>query len=108
VVVATSFLSGALGMAGSLVPVGVLLALLPLPAAMALHAVTRVASNLWRGLPWRRHVRGSAALPFAGVLVVLAGWFLVRWVPGEAVALLLLGLCVLYIDCHLLDEVHSS
>jgi hypothetical protein len=33
-------------MAGGLVLVGVLLALLPLPAAMALHAVTQIASNL--------------------------------------------------------------
>jgi uncharacterized protein len=92
-VVATSFLSGVFGMAGGLVLVGVLLALLPLPAAMALHAVTQIASNLWRGLLWRRHVRWSAALPFAaGALVVLAGWSLVRCVPDKAVALLMLGM----------------
>ena len=91
-VVATSFLSGVFGMAGGLVLVGVLLALLPLPAAMALHAVTQIASNLWRGLLWRRHVRWSAALPFAaGALIVLAGWSLVRYVPGKAAALLMLG-----------------
>lgn len=39
----TSFLSGVFGMAGGLVLVGVLLALLPLPAAMALHAGDRSA-----------------------------------------------------------------
>jgi uncharacterized membrane protein YfcA len=92
VMVATAFLSGVFGMAGGLVLVGVLLALLPLPAAMALHAVTQIASNLWRGLLWWRHVRWSAALPFmAGALLVLAGWSLVRWVPDTALALLLLG-----------------
>jgi uncharacterized protein len=93
VMVATSFLSGVFGMAGGLVLVGVLLALLPLPAAMALHAVTQIASNLWRGLLWRRHVRWPAALPFiGGALLVLAGWSLVRYVPDAGVALLALGL----------------
>ena len=91
--VATSFLSGVFGMAGGLVLVGVLLALLPLPAAMALHAVTQIASNLWRGLLWRRHVRWPAALPFiGGGLLVLAGWSLLRWVPDTGTALLALGL----------------
>jgi uncharacterized membrane protein YfcA len=93
VMVATAFLSGVFGMAGGLVLVGVLLALLPLPAAMALHAVTQIASNVWRGLLWWRHIRWLAALPFiGGVLVVLAAWSLVGWVPDKPVALLMLGL----------------
>ena len=41
--VATAFLSGIFGMAGGLILMGVLLTLLPLPEAMALHAVTQVA-----------------------------------------------------------------
>jgi uncharacterized protein len=93
VMLATAFLSGVFGMAGGLILVGVLLALLPLPAAMALHAVTQISSNLWRGLLWWRHVRWAAALPFiAGVLMMLAGWSLVRWVPDAGVAMLALGL----------------
>jgi uncharacterized membrane protein YfcA len=93
VMVATSFLSGIFGMAGGLILVGVLLALLPLPAAMALHAVTQIASNLWRGLLWWRHVRWRAALPFvAGSALVLLVWSLVLWVPSKPVALLMLGL----------------
>lgn len=93
VMVATAFLSGVFGMAGGLVLVGVLLALLPLPAAMALHAVTQIASNLWRGLLWWRHIRWAAALPFlGGLLLVLSGWSLVGWVPDKPVALLMLGL----------------
>ena len=55
--VATSLLSGVFGMAGGLVLIGVLLVLLPLPEAMALHAVTQVASNGWRAARWLRHVR---------------------------------------------------
>ena len=46
--VATSFLSGIFGMAGGMILIGVLLALLPLPQAMVLHAVTQMASNGWR------------------------------------------------------------
>ena len=43
--VATAFLSGLFGMAGGLVLIGVLLALMPLPTAMVLHAITQMASN---------------------------------------------------------------
>jgi uncharacterized protein len=93
VMVATAFLSGVFGMAGGLVLVGVLLALLPVPAAMALHAVTQIASNLWRGLLWWRHVRWAAALPFiGGALLMVGGWSLTRWVPDAGAALLTLGL----------------
>jgi uncharacterized protein len=93
VMVATAFLSGVFGMAGGLILVGVLLALLPVPVAMALHAVTQIASNLWRGLLWWRHVRWAAALPFiGGALLMVGGWSLVRWVPDAGVALLTLGL----------------
>src|SRR4051794_19556006 len=82
VMVGTSFLSGVFGMAGGLILVGVLLALLPLPPAMALHAVTQIASNLWRALFWWRHVRWAAAWPYvAGSLVSLGAWSLTRYVP---------------------------
>ncbi len=53
---ATAFLSGIFGMAGGLVLIGVLLAIMPVPTAMALHAVTQMASNGWRALLWRRHI----------------------------------------------------
>ncbi|MEY9137494.1 hypothetical protein ACVIWV_006254 [Bradyrhizobium diazoefficiens] len=39
--VATAFLSGLFGMAGGLILIGVLLALMPLPTAMVLHAITQ-------------------------------------------------------------------
>ena len=38
--VATAFLSGLFGMAGGMILIGVLLALMPLPTAMVLHAIT--------------------------------------------------------------------
>ncbi len=91
--VATAFLSGIFGMAGGLILIGVLLALMPVPEAMALHAVTQMASNGWRGLLWWRHVRPGAAVGYLlGCAVALAGWSLVRYVPDKAIAMLFLGL----------------
>ena len=83
--VATAFLSGLFGMAGGLILIGVLLAILPLPAAMVLHAITQMASNSWRAVLWRRHIR------WRPVAVYLSLWALVRYVPDKPVALLLLG-----------------
>ncbi len=72
VMLSTGFLSGVFGMAGGMILVGVLLALMPLPTAMALHAITQIASNVWRGLLWWRYVRWTAAWPYvAGSLVAL-------------------------------------
>lgn len=89
---ATSFLSGIFGMAGGLILMGILLALLPLPEAMALHAVTQMASNGWRGLLWRRYVRWKAAATFlTGCALAFLAWTFWRYVPSKPVALILLG-----------------
>lgn len=88
----TAFLSGIFGMAGGMILIGILLALLPLPTAMVLHAVTQMASNGWRALLWWRYIRlGSAAGYLIGGALALAGWSLFRYVPHKAVAMLMLG-----------------
>lgn len=90
--VGTSFLSGIFGMAGGLILVGVLLAVMPLPAAMMLHGVTQLASNGWRALLWWRHIRWRPVAAYAvGCLVALLAWSTVRYVPETPVALLMLG-----------------
>lgn len=92
VMVGTSFLSGIFGMAGGLILVGVLLAVMPLPDAMALHAVTQIASNGWRTALWIRHVRWRIVAAYAaGCLLALGAWSLVRFVPEKPWALLGLG-----------------
>jgi uncharacterized membrane protein YfcA len=92
VMVGTAFLSGVFGMAGGLVLVGVLLAMMPVPDALALHAVTQAASNGWRGLLWWRHVHWRAAAIFlSGAGVAMAVWSFTQYVPEKAVALLMLG-----------------
>jgi uncharacterized membrane protein YfcA len=90
--VGTSFLSGIFGMAGGLILIGVLLVLLPVQTAMVLHAVTQIASNGWRGLLWRDHVRwGAVGAYVIGCIVALAAWSLFRYVPSVPVALIFLG-----------------
>lgn len=90
--VATSLLSGVFGMAGGLVLIGVLLLLLPVPDAMALHAVTQIASNGWRAALWWRHIRWRpVAAVSAGCGLALAAWSAVLLVPDRGIALLMLG-----------------
>jgi uncharacterized membrane protein YfcA len=90
--IVTSFLSGIFGMAGGMILMGVLLALLPLPEAMMLHGVTQLTSNGWRAALWVRHVRWRSLLPYlAGGVVALWLWSLTRYVPSKPAALLLLG-----------------
>lgn len=91
--VGTSLLSGIFGMAGGLVLIGVLLVLLPVADAMALHAVTQVASNGWRAALWWRHILPRPVLALAtGNLLALGAWSLVLLVPEQGIALLMLGL----------------
>ena len=77
-VVATSFISGIFGMAGGMILMGVLIATMPLPAAMVLHAVTQMASNGWRALLWWRHIRWRpVAFYLLGSALALAAWSVV-------------------------------
>jgi uncharacterized protein len=90
--VGTAFLSGLFGMAGGLILIGVLLTLMPLPTAMVLHAITQMASNGWRALLWRAHIRWRpVAVYLIGCALALAVWSIARYVPDKPVALLLLG-----------------
>lgn len=88
----TSFISGILGMAGGMVFMGLLLALLTVPEAMVLHGVTQLASNTWRAILWRRAIdwrvlRGIAA----GSLIALGVFIGVQAVASKAEALIVLG-----------------
>jgi hypothetical protein len=70
----------------------VLLSFLPVPETMALHAVTQIASNGWRALLWRRHVRWRSAVTFLmGGVCIFCLWTFWLYVPSKPVAFLLLG-----------------
>lgn len=92
-VLATSFLSGIFGMVGGLILMGVLLMLLPVPLAMSLHAITQMASNGWRALLWRGHVRWTV-LPgyLAGAAIAFALFAAIALSPPKPLVYVLLGL----------------
>jgi uncharacterized membrane protein YfcA len=91
--VVTSFISGILGMAGGMILMGILLALLSLPAAMMLHGITQLASNAWRALLWRDQVDWRVFRGYAyGALLTLAIFAAVKLVVGKPVALIVMGL----------------
>jgi uncharacterized membrane protein YfcA len=88
----TSFLSGIFGMAGGIILIGLLLVLLPVQAAMVLHGITQLASNVWRAVTWRKSVRWDIAGVYScGSLIALGAWSLTGYVPDKAVSFLLLG-----------------
>lgn len=91
-VVITSFISGILGMAGGMILMGVLLLLMPVPAAMMLHGITQMASNGWRAWLWRREIdwrvfRGTCY----GAVLVLAVFSVLQLVGSRPVVYLILG-----------------
>jgi uncharacterized membrane protein YfcA len=92
IVAATSFLSGIFGMAGGLVLMGILLAIMPVPEAMAFHGVTQLTSNGWRALLWWRHIRlRAAAYYLLGAAFAFLAWSVTAYVPDKPIAMLLLG-----------------
>ena len=89
----TSFVSGILGMAGGMILMGILLALMPVPAAMMLHGVTQLASNAWRALLWRNDVVWKIFRGYAcGALAALALFTALQLVVSKPVALIVMGL----------------
>jgi uncharacterized protein len=92
-VLITSFISGILGMAGGMILMGVLLALLPLPAAMMLHGITQLTSNGWRAWLWRIHVNWRVFRGYAyGALLALILFVAMRFLVSKPVAYILLGI----------------
>jgi uncharacterized membrane protein YfcA len=89
----TSFISGILGMAGGMLLMAVLLALLPLPAAMMLHGITQLAANGWRAWLWRASIDARVFRGYAlGSLTALAMFTAVQLVVSKPAAYILLGL----------------
>ncbi|MEO8383750.1 MAG: sulfite exporter TauE/SafE family protein, partial [Betaproteobacteria bacterium] len=92
-VLITSFISGILGMAGGMILMGVLLALLSLPAAMMLHGITQMASNGWRAWLWRTNVKWRVFRGYAyGAFLAVGLFALVELVVSKPVAYVLLGI----------------
>ena len=90
---ATSFISGILGMAGGMMLMGVLLALLPLPMAMMLHGIAQLTANGSRALLLKSDVDWRVFVGYAiGAIVALVLFITTRFVVGKAIALIAMGL----------------
>ena len=91
-VIITSFISGILGMAGGMILMGVLLALVPVPVAMMLHGTTQMASNGWRAWLWREHINWRVfwGTVYGGILVV-AVFSALQFSASRAVVYIILG-----------------
>ena len=92
-VLGTSFLSGVFGMAGGMVLMGVLIAYLPVTAAMVLHGTAQMTSNGWRSLLWRRHIHMGIFVRYMIGLVLASVLFMfVGFIPDKALVLISLGI----------------
>ena len=89
----TSFISGILGMAGGMILMGVLLAVMSLPAAMMMHGISQLAANGWRALMLRgdidwRVIRGYSV----GAAAAIAIFAMLQIVVSKPVALIFMGI----------------
>ena len=92
-ILATSFISGIFGMAGGMILMGILLATMPLAAAMVLHGLTQMASNGWRAWLWRGHIKWPVvAFYAAGAVLSAAGLAAISFTPSKPMTLIVLGL----------------
>jgi uncharacterized membrane protein YfcA len=104
----TSFISGILGMAGGMILMGILLAVLPLPAAMMLHGITQLASNAWRALLWRKQLDWRVFRGYAcGAILAVAVFAAVKLVVSKPIALIVMGLTP-FITLALPDRLHLN
>ena len=90
---ATSLLSGLVGMAGGVVLMAVLVNILPVSSAMVLHGITQFTANGSRTLILRKHLMWRL-LPgyILGAGVAIAGFSTLLFVPDASVVLILVGL----------------
>lgn len=89
----TAFISGILGMAGGMILMGVLLAFLPLPAAMMLHGISQLASNGGRAFMLRKEVDWRVFRGYVvGAALALGFFAATSIVVGKAAALIAMGL----------------
>ena len=107
-VLVTSFVSGILGMAGGMILMGILLLMMPLPAAMMMHGVTQLASNAWRALLWRKSVDWRVFRGYvAGAMLALGLFAMLQLVVSKPVALIVMGLTP-FISLALPERLHLN
>lgn len=91
-VLITALLSGVLGMAGGMILMAILVALLPVATAMVLHGAVQAFSNGSRAWFLREHIRWDV-LPWylAGASLALGLFAALAFVPDPALVLIFVG-----------------
>ncbi len=83
-VIVTAFISGIFGMAGGLILMAVLAAMLPVATAMVVHGAVQMVSNGYRAFLLRQHIRWDVFARYAGgALLAFAVLFALSWRPDE-------------------------
>lgn len=106
--VVSSFVSGILGMAGGMILMGVLLAMMPVPAAMMLHGITQLAANAWRAFLWRDAVDWRVFRHYLyGALTAVGAFALLEFVASKPMAFIVLGLTP-FVSLALPEKLHLN
>ncbi len=97
-VLVSAFISGIFGMAGGLILMGVLAAMLPVATAMVVHGAVQMVSNGYRAFLWRKYINWSVFGRYAigaatGFLALLA----IAWRPEARAVYLFLGLTAMLV-----------
>src|SRR5690606_8535009 len=91
-IVFTSFLSGVFGMAGGMVLMAIMLALVPVSTAMVLHGVAQLTANTWRAWLWRVYVDWSVVRRYLiGLALAVGALGAIAFAPERGMVLIALG-----------------
>jgi len=88
-----TFLFGVFGMAGGMIPLGVLLNYFDVATAMILFSIIQLFANGWRALQWRSYVLWPIFGWYVlGAAISFACMWTIAFVPDKAMVFLMLGL----------------
>ena len=92
-VLATSVISGVLGMAGGMILMAILVSMMSVPGAMIVHGVVQATSNGSRAWFLRAHIRWRVLPPYLlGAAATLAAFTALTLVPEAGLVLVLVGI----------------
>jgi uncharacterized membrane protein YfcA len=97
-VLTTSFISGIFGMAGGLILMAVLAAILPVASAMVVHGAVQMVANGYRAFLLKEHIDWRILGRYAlGSIIAFAVLLLIVWRPGTRLVYLFLGVSSLLV-----------
>ena len=89
----SSYISGIFGMAGGLILMGVLVALVAVPTAMIVHGSIQMVANGYRAYLLRSSIDWTVFRNYSiGAVAGVAALFFISWTPDKRALYLLLGL----------------